>query len=1099
MSKLTLSFYIGKQENRQKAFDIAFTSTDSMVSVTSIIRLQVANISIKVGSVSPLDPIIAVCNLEPDKGYIIRLVTTNESNFQASSEPIRVTTKSAASADFLGSHLKADEEEDQDEQKDIIPVIRPFKAPIEPVPPVTTAPSMAREHSNSITQQKRVAAAKRQLPSTFEPVPTDDSFETEGTLRELTDQLDKLRDENEKIEKQIADEDEEFKEYQSSLIEQRDLLKGSVNTKESASKKLRQRVAKLDHENASAASKKSGLEKRLLQRQQDRQKLKTDMEKWVQEAVDIQAEIVHWDEEKVTHREQVNSKINQLREQQASELNANKVLEESIKEKVSMIKELEDEKKRLDQEDDAVTQSPQGLNHDEDAVWHIRMAQLRGTYTQAWQALQSAREQHHQAQEAMQFWMQRRASNPQLFVTASALDLVPGRRPSLRRARAPSLRNELNPQTSAFSVSSGPPYNSSVTNISPSFPTMSPFFNTINGMTLPPTTQTIAMTQEQMDQLTGGAPTSPSVAGALLPSGLFGDEAEPPKPEPPPPRTGTSSNRNSRAFDDFPDRNILPGLGAAQILDQARDPSSPVSVQSRSPSIFASPRESSTHLPFSPSGDGILDSDGRSIRSTTGSARGIGAPASTGTRFASLFGFNRQRGKTFSNEGPTLGSLKVAESRSVPRQDFVDPTISTRRRGSHSGGWTDSLHGVFSRGSVASTGTDPPSRRSRFNVFSSKTDSWPSVALSDRPPSPRQGSTASSESNLLPRPSTDGATRFGWTITGDVLGQRPSPLATDWGITSTNSWSRHPSRRPSIQYGSSLSLGQEPSIFEGPVDMDLELQEESASSKQAPIGTRPSSSPTNQDKPKLNPEAKSFKTIFTRGKKEDIEKPDTATSEEVKEPKKSKKSKAKDKSKSKDKDKDASDKPPATPELRVDDKESPSPDTSRKSKDAARSVSTVGGDNESTNENLRESFEMLGRQISHPLSEGQTTASSSTPKESFMQKLSRKSSASMFSIRFSKAKSGKEIVETAHDTPEETDEEGQTSYVGLSRSMDLRDSPVPEKDKPRESKEKERTGFSFRSLTRRKGEKTPSLHESVASTASDVGEDEDEAEEGVDV
>lgn len=1070
-----------------------------------------------VGQVSPLDPIIAISNLEPNKGYIIRIVTTNESNFQASSDAIRVTTKSAESADFLGGLVKSDEEEDQDEQKEVVPVIRPFKAPIEPAIPTPPAPAMAREHSNSVSQ-KRAAAAKRQS-APVEPTVFDEPLECEGTLQELTDQLDKLRDENEKIEKLLADEDEEFKESQASLVEQRDVLKGSVNAKEGASRKLRQRVAKLDHENAAASNKKTGLEKQLQQKQQDREKLKTDTERYDQEVADIKAEIERWNEERSNYREETDNKIGEFRDKHASELNANKALEESIKEKVSMIKELEDEKKRLDQHDDAVAQGAQSINMEEEQAWQLRMHHLRGAYAQAWQAFQAAKEQSHQAQQTLEFWMQRRASNPQLFIPSPTVDLVPGRRPSQRRARAPSLRNELSPQAAGFNVTSGPPYSSTMASISPSFPAMSPFFNSVNGMTLPPTTQAITMSQEQMDQLTGGAPTSPSVAGALLPSGLLGDEAEPPKSEPQPPRTGTSSNRNSRAFDDFPS-NLLPGLGAAQILDQVKDPSSPVSVQSRSPSVFASPRESSTHLPFSPPGEGLIDSDRRSVRSTTGSARGIAASNSTGTRFATLFGFNRQRGKTFSDEGPALGSLKVAESQSFPRQDLLDAAeaLSNRRRGSHSGGWTDSLHGVFSRGSGAASGpesssTDPPpgTRRSRFSMFSSKTDSWPS-ALSDRPSSPRQGSTGSSETNLLPRPSTEGATRFGWTLPVDGLGPRHSPLAADWGMTATNSWSRHPSRRPSVQYGSSLSLGQEPSIFEGPSDVGdiVDFSEGIVGGErkvQAPIGTRPSSRriEAEAEKQRLNPEAKSFKTLFTRGEKKDrgdkAEAGALEDSKEGKEGKKSKKGKTKDKDKAKAKDSPALDdnKIPTTPDLRVDDQPSPSPESSRKSKDAARSISTAGGDTgtEGTNDGyLRESFEALGRQTSHTLSEGQGSTPREKEKESFMQKLSRKSSASMFSLRFSK-KAGKEVLD-AHDTPEETDEEGNLA-MSTSRSGELlRESPLlTEKDggKPRESKEKEREGkggFSFRSLTSRgrKGEKerTPSLHESLASRESEAGD-----------
>jgi len=1049
-------------------------------------------------------------NLEPGHGYIVRIVTTNESNFQAGSEPIRVTTRPSTSADFLSEYVKLDEDDDE-EQKGAAPIIRPLKTPLEPVATVPSAPAMAREHSNSLSQQKRVGTGKKQTTGAAEHILEDEPLESEGTLRELTEQLDKLRDENEKIEMQIKDEEDDFKETQASLSEQRDMLKNSVNVKEAASKKLRQRVAKLDHENTAAISKKTAVEKQFQQKQQEREKLQADMRRWDREIEDIKAEVERWEQEKATYRIETDRKISDLREKHASEVNANKALEESIKAKVSLIKELEDEKKRLDQQDEADAQLPMGFQ-EEDTIWQFRLAQLRSSYGEAWQALQAAQAQYRQAQQSLEFWMQRRASNPQPFTVSANLDLAPGKRPSHRRPRAPSLRNEPGTQATGFDVSSAPAFNTSMASMSPNYSTVSPFFNKANGMTLPPVPHMAAMSQTEIDQLTGGAPTSPSVAGALLPAGLFGDETEPPKSEPQPPKTGTSSNRNSRVFDDFPNSNLLPGLGAAQILDQAKDPSSPASIQSRSPSVFASPRESSINLPFSPSGpaEGLVDSDRRSIRSATGSGRGIGPPSSTGTRFANLFGFNRQRGKTFSDEGLPLGTLKVSESQSFPRQDLLDQDpVGTRRRGSHSGNWTDSLHGVFSRSSGPSTGTDAPTRRSRFNMFSSKTDSWPSVALSDRPGSPRQGSTASLEIHLLPRPSTDGATRFGWAATVDALGQRHSPLATDWGMTATNSWSRHPSRRPSLQYGSSLSLGQEPSIFEGLGDVDF--QPRIPSPKQAPIGTRPSSSRTNTEMPKLNPEAKSFKTIFSRSdRKEKGEKSESITPEDAKESKKGKKSKAKEKSKTKDTEDAPKPKAPTTPDLRGggnDDKtDSPSAESSRKSKDAVRS--TVGGDTEGMVDNtLRDnSFEMLGRQTSHTLSEGQATASgsSSTPKESFMQKLSRKSSTSMFSLRFSKSKGGKDVSET-HDTPEETDEEGQ-SGSGLSRSMDLKEPTLvhSEKEKtPRESKEKERSGgFSFRSLTRRdrKGEKTPSLHESLAGkdTSSEAGEDGDgEREDGI--
>src|SRR5215469_2619109 len=156
-------------------------------------------------------------NLEPGHGYIIRIVATNESNFQAGSDPIRVTTRPSTSADFLSEHIKLGEDDDGEEQKGVIPVVRPFKTPVEPVATVPAAPAMTREHSNSLSQQKRVGTGKKQTSGAAEHILEDEPLESEGTLRELTEQLDKLRDENDKIEIQINDEEEDFKVTQATL------------------------------------------------------------------------------------------------------------------------------------------------------------------------------------------------------------------------------------------------------------------------------------------------------------------------------------------------------------------------------------------------------------------------------------------------------------------------------------------------------------------------------------------------------------------------------------------------------------------------------------------------------------------------------------------------------------------------------------------------------------------------------------------------------------------------------------------------------------------------------------------------------------------
>src|SRR5205085_4736715 len=122
---------------------------------------------------------------------------------------------------------------------------------------------------------------------------------------------------------------------------------------------------------------------------------------------------------------------------------------------------------------------------------------------------------------------------------------------------------------------------------------------------LPPRTLSFTFSQADMESLTGGVPMSPT-AGALLPSGLFGDdlgltdaEDEDNLGPPRPPSLDPSPNL----------RNVLLGLGAPGTLDRNQDPSSPVSPSSCSPSAFASPRESAGELQFYPSNDNNVDSD----------------------------------------------------------------------------------------------------------------------------------------------------------------------------------------------------------------------------------------------------------------------------------------------------------------------------------------------------------------------------------------------------------------------------------------------------------------------------------------------------------
>jgi hypothetical protein len=1043
---------------------------------------------IHVSDLSPLETSIAVADLKPGTNYIIRVVAVNPLNFEAKSEPIHVQTREAGTGDFFRKRDSQDAGAEgaatsAAEKSDTVPTVRSYKLLGDASAAAAAAPTMMREHSGSISQGGRKSISGRRISAaaSHEHGLQESVDEGEETVRELTAKLDKLNQEIEGAREDIAKEDDEFHEQQTGLNLSKGELKQAVTDKESASKALKKQVADLGGQNSSAQAKRQAAERRLLSKQEERLKLHEDIRRWEKEVVLMRADAESLAEKKLTARSEADEELEKLRAEVAEETATNKTMEEEVRQARTEVKELENQKVHMDQEGTDEVHAPAPLRQGSDSDWQARLNMLQYNYQFAFSKLEQARNFCAQAQARQDDWERRRAAEPHMFLSPPMMDFHLRKRHSGNRPqRSMSLRNtELNPQSSPFEMSSPPPYSAAVSNnISPPFASVSPFFNMMNGTVIPPHDISTGMTQEQVDQLTGGGPTSPSIAGALLPSGLLGDDE--------PSRLGSLDSGSSQSSPLA--SNALPGLGAPQTREHAhRDPQSPISNTSRSPSVFASPRESSTHLPFAFNSDGVFDSDRRSIRSTTSSMRPRDtAIGNTSTKFAHIFGFNRQRGKTASGEGPTLGSLRNSESQSFPRQDFEDiESTASRRRGSHSGGtWRDQLQNPFSRSTNKEPVAEAGAPRRRFGIFGPKTG--------EMPDSPRPGSTASSE-NQLPRPSANSSSRFGWGAPGDgPFGPRSSTaIGADWGMAAASGWSRHPSRRPSI-HGSTHAF----SIHEDfPSTADDELAPpRRRSPKLAPIGTRPTSqiSTNSTEKPKLNPAAPSFKlSLFGRERK---------AAEEADKPAKKGKSK-------KESPKDKLDSRSTSP-LPIAEPSSPYPpsshdahdlsppnDPSRFSKDGAPSISTFD-----TASEPRTSLERTP-----------SRASELTPKETFMQKLSRKSSASMFNFPMSFSSGSKDksarfpskkipSTEAVGGTPDETDEEGgaasgaKTALTpkmvegGLSPLVGATSAGREAREAAAAGKEK----FSFRrSLTgRRKGERAPSIQESETGDEGETTEDE---------
>lgn len=918
-----------------------------------------------------------------------------------------------------------------------------------------------------------------------------ESTDSNDSIRQLTEKLNNLRQELDDMERQIQDEDQDFVTQKAVLIDKRDEKKAALKEKEDASRDLRKEVATLERQSASAQTRRAQQEKVLRQKEAERRKLKDDVAKWTREADELKDAAERIAQERIEYEASSEERIHMIKEKHAEELQYNKTLEDAIREKGIQIKALEEERHALEEGQEG-GEAPDGTDNaerEEDNRWKMTLGLLQQQYAQAWTLFSEAERVNMEASARLNYLQQRRMSQPQLFTGPPVPEMGPVRRNS-QRARPVSMREGLLSQaTGGFVHTSNAPFNTIPTTSSPSFANVTPYFNPVNGMALPPPrTHNSSFSQGDFESLTGGAPMSPT-AGALLPAGLFADDLgltdTEDENDPGPPQ--------ALSLDPSPNlRHVLPGLGAPGTIDRNQDPSSPASPTSRSPSTFASPRGSAGELQNfpNPTNDNV-DSDKRSIRSTSSSFQ-----IPQASRFGGLFGLHRQRGKTFSDEAPALGTLKPAQTQSLPRQDHgPDGVGSSRRRGSHSeGAWYDTFIRTKTQPVESSSSPNHVTTRKRpFNMFGTKADPWLTSMLGfEKPPSPRQGSTKSGEGMALPRPSTESQTRFGWSV--DAFGARSSPLGVDWSVNNTNttSWSRMPSRRPSAQYGSTTNL-----VGENFQDDVLDFPSNTRSPTQAPIGTRPQSSASHMPisgllthvpptPPRLNPAAAAF-TIPLLGKKTEEDKAEKAkkaaeraAEKEAKRAEKAERKEEKEKKAKAEKAEKAARKGKekvveSNASITSESRDATSPAHPRMSRDTPSLISTADASETSPRESLETS-------VSHTPSE----LTGSIGKESFMQKLTRKGSTNQFlTLGMKGALFSRTKPTDTPGTPDETNEDN--GFLGLGRSVDsVGNSPNIGTPKDKVS------ALSWSSIKKLgKKDKTPSLHESITSEA--TGDEDDMA------
>lgn len=993
--------------------------------------------ALEVGEFSRGDTSIQITGLKPGNYYNIRVLATNSAKFTSLGPLVRLRTTPSPESSTHAAGISGDSAGDT-EPAAVRATSTPFEAAL-PSPVV-------RDFNGAQHQTKRTVSGRRNSPATSggeqfngQIVQTEGSDEDESqeTILRLTERLDFLRNEVQRTDRETCEEEQESKRYLAELTKERDGLKQVLKEKEEASSELRRHGNHLDKLNRTAQSRKAAKEKQLQQKKAERQRLKDDTARWDIETSEMERDIEDMEREKADVVAAKDKEVADIRKGIAEDVAVIKLLEEEIRIKGVQIKSMEKDREKFSN-DGSEEHERSRSERENDQEWETKVQAIQAQLGSFWQAVQHAELEKQQAEEHLNWWLTKRARNPEQF--APTLELAS----SVQRSRSRRSRQN-NPRASM--VSSPPASHQSRpvsfhngAAISSPFAATSPFFNMSNGMTVPSGSERTAFSQTEAEILIGGGPMSPA-ANSLLPSNLFRDDDAIAQRF-----TDTASQELSGTA------NPDPFLGhvVSNSDASAHGPHTPVSAGSRAGSLFSSPHDSLHNLHgYQTRTDPLNEGENHMVNPTSAPFQSSIAADSNPlvtSKLANLFSstFNRQRVKPSTQEPPLLGTLKQGQSQSFPRnleQDHLDPSGSRRRRGSH-GNWANPMAGLLNRNTVnpedsglitARTGSG---RRSRLNMFGSKFDGLEATAFTDQPSSSRPSSTYSYD-QVLPRPSSD-SQRLAWAVP-DSLPTRSSPLGVNWS-TGTGPWSRAPSRRPSVQHGSTsnLSIGSTPLDPEGYAGSFSKQ-----SSEQAPIGTRPQSS-QQPVTPRLNPAAPSFKTIFTRGDARKTTKGEKTGSKNTEKPR------------DKDSEKWETDE--------FDSVLDSSPQNPRLSRDA-QSITTATS--------TADSHDSFDRSTSGTPSEAMTP---SGPKETLMQKITRKSSSSKFNVPWGKKRD-------LPSTPGEIDE--------LANNEELFGKSVDSGGSTQQQDKSSRSSISWPNI-RRKSRKGDHSVNDLIERGSEFGDDDDQ-------
>lgn len=804
----------------------------------------------------------------PGHFYNVRIIAVGVNNFQSGSKVLRLSTLTKAGLPYQGDEppppsqddddddSSDDDDDDDSDSNDDSPPGRGSIVEVQAANLPESVPVITRESSGgysggggggggSQSSQRRSTGSKKHSTPTLAVDQAAHDLATanqpEESMQQLTEKFEIIRRETDETVVQIVREREEFERKFSEMLCERDEKKHALQERERASKSLKTEVDSSDRLNRIAQGKKAQQDKKLKDVKAKREKMLGDMTRWKQEIESMKSERESWKKEIGDFGKKKEAKVAEITESIAKKQLVLDNLEKEIQTRGLEIVELEAERRKLPgSEDDEESQARDAADKQEEVEWLAQERQILSSLnikSQQLRELEILTSQHQSTLAALQatYELTVHANASGVDYDLAGAGKAKSRRVRSRKSRTKTLSSSLSAHAADSPFTPANAYSSFHNTASTPFAPGPYFGHNDTGMVIE-ADHASGMSEEETRMLTADAPLSPT-AHSLLPSNIFNDDLD----------------------DDH--QQYFGNIGTA--LDT--EPQSPGS-SNPSVSFVASPRSSSQNLTQYgvPIQDFSNEDEHRSMNSQM--AGSTASPEPAGHKSLKNL-FTRTRGKSI-GDGLSLGSLKPGQSQSFPLStEEPDSHAPKPRRISFSSNWPNFFKGTPASDSLIPGNGPAPARNSvsrprrSLKGFASSMDE--SDVLSERDPSsPRPTSIASSD---LPRPSTDSAP-FGWGVAPDgLLPNRHSPLATNWSVHVPQIWPSNPSRRPSLQKGSSATLNT------GIASEDDEFlpSSESFGGNACPlpvgvIGTRPSTSPKPIN-PKLNPAAPAF-SVFNFGR-----------------------------------------------------------------------------------------------------------------------------------------------------------------------------------------------------------------------------------------